>query len=333
MGDTETLSLHEVTALAFRALRSAGASFEQAQAVAEVVTAAEADECHSHGVYRIPGYVAAMQAVVDAQAAPRLLGGSPGIVRIDAGRGFAALAAKVGRPLLVEKTRANGVAALAISNCYHFSALWIDVEPLAELGLAAFACTIGQRRVAVSGGTRPLLGTNPVAFAWPRENAPPFIFDFATSVVARGEIELHARSHRELPTGWAIDRDGEPTTDAAEALAGALLPFGAHKGAALSMMVELLAGALIGGPPGADGTAPGDGDTGPRLGGEIIVAFDPLRIADHAAMPRAEALFAEWQGPGGGRLPSTRRYAAREGSRRDGVRVSRSLLAEIKALM
>jgi LDH2 family malate/lactate/ureidoglycolate dehydrogenase len=330
MEELATLSLAEVRDLAFSALASAGASVEHAHAIAEIVTAAEADECRSHGLYRIPGYVAALGSGVAGNASPRVLGSSPGVVRVDAMRGFAPLAVKLGRPILAERARNSGVAALGISNCYHFAALWIDIEPLAELGLVVIACTIGQRRVATHGSARPVLGTNPIAFAWPREGAPPFAFDFATSVVARGEIELHARDDRELPAGWAIDSEGQPTTDAVAALTGALLPFGGHKGAALSMMVELLAGALLAEP--ADDAAADEIEIGPRSGGELIVAFDPTQFGGSSFLSSAEMFFATLQETGGGRLPSARRYAARERSRREGVQIPCGLLKQVRML-
>jgi LDH2 family malate/lactate/ureidoglycolate dehydrogenase len=91
-----------------------------------------------------------------------------------------------------------------------------------------------------------LLGTNPFAFGWPREGQLPYVFDFATSVAARGEIELHRRAGTTLPEGWAIDAEGRPTTDPETALAGAMLSFGGHKGSAIGTMIELLAGIMIG---------------------------------------------------------------------------------------
>jgi len=100
--------------------------------------------------------------------------------------------------------------------------------------------------VAPAGGTKPVYGTNPMAFAWPRAGKPPMVFDQASSASARGEIQLHLRDGKPLPEGWAIDAEGKPTTDPQAALGGAQLTFGGYKGAAIALMVELLAGALIG---------------------------------------------------------------------------------------
>jgi LDH2 family malate/lactate/ureidoglycolate dehydrogenase len=178
--------------------------------------------------------------------------------------------------------------------------------------------------VAPAGGTRPLLGTNPLAFGWPRPGRDPYVFDFATSVVARGEIELHRRAGKPLPEGWAIDAAGAPTTDPVAALAGAMLSFGGHKGSAIGTMIELLAGVMIG-----DLTSPealeflGTTTIAPRHG-ELILALSPEKFA--AGRPgnpfdRAETLLQAITGQGA-RLPSARRYAARARSLAEGITLS-----------
>ena len=121
-------------------------------------------------------------------------------------------------------------------------ALWPETERLAERGLVAFAFTAALQYVAPAGGIKPVYGTNPMAFAWPRAGRPPLVFDQASSASARGEIQIHLRDGKPIPEGWAIGPDGEPTTDPATGLAGAQLPFGGYKGAAIALMVELLAG-------------------------------------------------------------------------------------------
>lgn len=152
------------------------------------------------------------------------------------------LAFDVGRPILIEKARAHGLAAMAINRCCHFSAIWPEVEDIAADGIAALCMLPSHSFVAPAGGTKPVFGTNPIAFAWPRSDLYPYVFDFATSAVARGEIELHRRADKEIPPGWALDSSGRSTTDPAAALAGSMLTFGGHIGSALSTMIELLEG-------------------------------------------------------------------------------------------
>lgn len=196
------------------------------------------------------------------------------------------------------------------------------------------ACTPSHAWVAPAGGTRPLFGTNPIAFGWPRRDKPPFIVDMATSAAARGEIQLHQRAGKALPEGWGIDSQGRPTTDAAEVLNGAMLTFGGHKGSALAAMVELLAGPLIGDMTSAESLAWDNGAGGLPYGGELILALDPQRFLGAQAqeqLERAETLFNAMQDQGA-RLPGERRFACRRQSERQGVAISRSLHDEICAL-
>jgi LDH2 family malate/lactate/ureidoglycolate dehydrogenase len=237
--------------------------------------------------------------------------------------------------MLVEKAKACGIAALAINRCVHFAALWPEIEAVTAHGLVALACTPSHAWVAPAGGTRPLFGTNPLAFGWPRPSPYPYVFDFATSAVARGEIELHRRAGKPIPDGWCIDVEGRPTTDAAAALAGAMLTFGGHKGSALSTMIELIAGPLIGDLTSTESLAADEGAGSSPLGGELIVAIDPAGFLGAAAsehLHRAEALFEGIVGQGA-RLPSQRRFEARARSlARGGVRVPRALVEDLRKL-
>ncbi|MDB5586074.1 MAG: Malate/L-lactate dehydrogenase [Devosia sp.] len=332
----QRLSLADIETLARDVLLASGVSLAHADAIARNVTAAEADACRSHGVYRLLGYVRAVASgKADGEAVPVVTQTSPAIVKVDAGRGFAPLANELARPALVAAAQSLGIAVLAINNCYHNSAMWVDLEPLAEVGLVSIGLTAGQRSVAPHGGSKPVFGTNPFAFGWPRPDGEPFVFDFATSAVARGEIELHQRAGKSIPLGWAVDAEGRPTTDPALGLAGAMLPFGGHKGTALALMVELLAGPMIGDLTSQESFAEDEGRGSPPLGGELIIAFDPVRfLGDDAAehMARAETLFSSISQQDGVRLPGDRRLAARAQSAREGVLVPKRLFDELQAI-
>ena len=143
------------------------------------------------------------------------------------------------------------------------------------------------------------------------------------------------RARKALPPGWGIDAAGEPTLDPAQALAGALLPFGGYKGSALSMMVELIAGPLIGEPTSRAAAALDNGDGGPPLGGELLIAMSPEVFTSgqpHAWHEQAESFFSEARKQPGIRLPSDRRHAARERSEKHGVGVPDALLQELAGL-
>ena len=311
----------------------AGLNDVQAAALSRVIVAGERDACTSHGIYRIEGVLRTVKAgKVRGDALPVLdRGGQGAIVRVDAGGGFSNPAFELGLPVLVERARELGLAALVVNDCTHFAALWPEVEAVTEQGLAALVMCPSYASVAPAGGTRPLLGTNPLAFGWPRPGRDPYVFDFATSMVARGEIELHRRAGKPLPEGWAIDAEGEPTTDPVAALGGAMLPFGGHKGSAIGTMIELLAGVMIGDLTSPEALAAlGTTTLAPRHG-ELILALSPEKFA--AGRPgdpfeRAEVLLQAITGQGA-RLPSARRYGARAKSAAEGIPLT---AAEIELL-
>lgn len=339
MDKTETeirLTVGDVETLVLDVLGANGFSRAQAEAIARTMVPAETDESRSHGVYRLIGYVRSVKAgKADGKAEPVVTSLSPSIVRVDGRRGFAPLAAERGRPLLLDAARAQGMGALVINTVLHNSALWADLEPIVEAGFAAIAMTAGQSAVAPHGGSKPVFGTDPFAFGWPRPGKHPFIFDFATSAIARGEIELHRRAGKPIPLGWAVDTEGNPTTDADAALAGAMLPFGGYKGTALALMVELMAGPMINDLISSEAAAADGGAGSAPLGGELILVFDPERFSAGTATAnreRAEQLFAAITGQAGARLPGDRRYAARRRSEREGILVPRALHAELLAL-
>jgi len=335
--DCARLTLAEVHALTLQVLRTHGVSTDQSQAIADTITAAERDDCKAHGLFRLPGYVSSVRSgKVTPDAVPQLRDLAPAIVQVDGQNGFAPLALRLGGAPLVEKARRHGIAALAVTRIYHFAALWPEVEALAAQGLVALACTAAMSYVAPAGGSKPLYGTNPMAFGWPRAGHPPLVFDQASSASARGEIQLHLRAGEPLPVGWAIDAEGRPTTDATAALAGAQLPFGGYKGAAIALMIELLAGALIGEVFSFEASAQDNADGGPPIGGEFVIAIDPARCVEPGDRQRqlthAEQLFARILAQPGTRLPSDRRYAARQRTPMEGIRIPQALYEELQSL-
>lgn len=333
---SRTFSIGALFALVEAILSTAGMNATQAAALARVITAGERDACRSHGIYRIEGVLRTLKSgKVDGRATPVLDADAGAIVRVNAHRGFSNAAFELGLPVLAERAHDLGLAAMVVNDCTHFAALWPEVEAIAAQGLAAIAMCPSYASVAPWGGIRPLLGTNPLAFGWPRPGRDPYVFDFATSVVARGEIELHRRAGDELPEGWAVNADGKPTVDPVAALAGAMLPFGGHKGSAISTMIELLAGVMIG-----DLTSPealaflGTTTIAPRHG-ELIIAMSPQKFAAGRSgdpFARAEMLLEAITGQGA-RLPSERRYKARARALTDGITLTDDEAASLEQLL
>ncbi|MFJ3053478.1 Ldh family oxidoreductase [Pseudomonas nitroreducens] len=330
------LSLEELRELSEAILRRHGFSEPHVQGVTDTVMAGERDGCTSHGVWRLLGCIHTARAgKVSLDAVPELSEPAPALVRVDAKGGFSQCAFDLALPKLVEKARSQGIAAMAVNHCVHFSALWVEIEQIVAHGLVALAVTPAQAYVAPAGGTRPLFGTNPIAFGWPRVGQNPYVFDFATTVVARGEIQLHEREGKSIPLGWGIDAQGNPSTDASAVLDGAMLTFGGHKGSALATMVELIAGPLIGDLTSAESTVFDEGTKSSPYHGELLIAIDPARFLGAEApqhLARAETLFESIVDMGA-RLPSQRRFTARERSLKEGVEISDSLYADLRALL
>jgi LDH2 family malate/lactate/ureidoglycolate dehydrogenase len=334
--DDVALTLAEADALARTVLERRGLAPDHAAAVARTMVAGERDGCVSHGLYRL--LVAAnsiARGVVVTDAVPIVTQPASALVRVDGGGGFAQLPFERGLPLLVEKARTCGIAALALNNVVHFAALWPEVEAIAEQGLVALAFTPSHAWVAPEGGTKPVFGTNPIAFGWPRPGRLPFVFDFATSAVARGEIELRRRAGKSIPLDWGYDVEGYPSIDPKAVLDGAMRTFGGHKGSALAAMVELLAGPLIGDMTSAESLAADGGRMGSPIGGELIIAIDPAGFLGDSVqeyLGRAEAMFEAIEAQGA-RLPGSRRHAARLRSDTEGVHIPAQLHADILALL
>ena len=328
--DTVKLALDEVKPLAEEALKRAGCNEENAAAVAECIYQAERHGAHSHGLFRMPGYLASLNSgKVNGKASPSVSNAKPAMLSVDGDGGYAPLAhQRLAKPL-ADMAKQQGVAICALTNTFHFAALWQEVELLANEGVAAIACTAFKPALPPAGGSKPLYGTNPIAFAWPREGAEPMVFDQASAVMARGEVMIAAREGHTLPEGVGIGPDGKPTTDPNEILKGALLPFGGYKGASIALMVELLAGALIGEQMSFEAAATDNNDGGPPRGGEFILAIAPGGTGPFKA---AEQLFEQILTQDGTRLPGDGRRQKRASVAASGVEVPTALYEKITVL-
>ena len=328
------LSLEEVYKLAYDCMVANGCDHDNATALAETMTAAERDLCHAHGLFRLPGYAASLKSgKVKGDAKPSIKKISPAVLQLDAHNGYAPLALKSGKQALVDCAKENGIAAMAIIRVHHFAALWMEIEALTEQGLAAFAFTAYTPAVAPPGGTKPIFGTNPMAFGWPRKDKSPMVFDQASAAMARGEVMIAAREGHQLPEGVGITKDGQPTTDPNEVLEGAMLTFGGYKGASIALMIELLVGPLLGEAASFEAAQRDNNDGGPPQGGELLIAIDPTKFG-HTDDPYAHAdrLFEELLSQEGTRLPGQRRQQSREITKVDGISIPQNLLATIKEL-
>jgi uncharacterized oxidoreductase len=294
----------------------------------------------SHGVIRIPQYVAAVRdGEVVPDAAPKILKQTAVSALIDGGWGFGQVAALRAAELAVEKARQQGIAAVGCVRMNHIGRVGEYPETMAKQGIVGFVLAggFGGRggRAAPFGGREGILGTNPLSFGIPSGGDEPMLVDFATTAVAAGKIQVARAKGTPLPPGSILDKDGNPTTDA-EAFyqGGVMLPFGAHKGYALSMVVELLGRVLT----GADEYhEPGRGGPVYERSGTLVVAIDPALFRDPSAfasgvdatLQRVKGVppapgFEEVLVPG---EPETRSRAQRQ---REGVYVEDATVAAIR---
>lgn len=328
------LSLADAEHLARRALAAAGANPDMAAAAARALAAAEAAGQAGHGLSRVPQYAAFLKnGRADGAAIPRMVNERGGAVLVDARHGLAYPALALAESEAAWRARAHGVAFAGVTNSHHSGAMGLPVARLAQQGLVALAFTNSPAAMPVPGGRRPLMGTNPIAAAFPRRDAPPLVIDMALSEVARGKIMVAAKEGRAIPEGWALDAEGRPTTDPQAALSGAMLAMGGSKGALLALVVELLCCALTGAAFGfeADSFFVDEGNR-PRLG-QALLAIDPgaLAGADLFAT-RIEAFLAAMQADEGVRLPGARRDALAARAAADGVEIPDALHQRLIAL-
>lgn len=310
---TVALSLDEVYQLAYDCLSKAGADHANADAVANTVMRAERDGSVSHGLFRIPGYVATLESgKVNGKADPQPEQVTPALVRCHGQNGHAPLAIARSVDMLAQSAKTCGIAALSLTHSHHFAALWPETEALAERDLVGFACVSYMPMVAPAGGKEALFGTNPISFAWPRSNNIPLVFDMATAAMAMGEVQIAARDGHKVPIGTGLGAQGELTDDPREILKGVLLPFGAHKGSAISMMVELMAGPMVGEGFSFEAAEGDNGDGGPPQGGEFILAISPEVMGGSNWAEHAEKLFEKLESIDGIRLPGQRRHKMRK---------------------
>jgi len=307
-----SLTLDEIHALAHAAMTKNGCDEANAAALADIVTRAERDGSHSHGLFRIPGYVKALRSgKVDGTARPTVTRRTPAVIQC-AGHGcFAPLAQATARPVLAEAAAEIGVAALSLTGIHHFAALWPETEYLADRGLVGIACTAYMPMVAPVGTTEKLFGTNPLSFAWPRPGKTPVCYDMATAAMAMGDIQIAARDGREVPPGTGLDAAGNATTVPAEIAKGVLLPFGGYKGSAIALMVELLAAGLTGERFSYEAKEHDNGDGGPPRGGEMVIALSPELIAGDGWESHVDEFMDRLTGLEGVRVPGVRRHRNR----------------------
>ncbi|RIA55171.1 Ldh family oxidoreductase [Dichotomicrobium thermohalophilum] len=321
-----TISIAEARHRVEKTLMDNGVTADNAESVARALVDAEIDGQSGHGLRRVASYAAqAAVGKVDGHAVPVINETAPGALHVDVANGFyyPAFDRVAGR--LPQMAKAQGIAMAGFYRSHHCGVAGHSVERLAEDGCVALMFANTPAAMAPWGGASRLFGTNPVAFAAPLEGREPVVIDLSLSKVARGKIVAAAERGEPIPEGWAVDVEGQPTTDPARAVKGAMLPFGEAKGSALALMVEMMAAGLTGGRYARDATSFLDAEGGPPETGQLIIAIDATGLSADA--PARFAELASWiEADGDARLPGTRRLARRKKVQHNGLKVDRALL-------
>ncbi len=326
-----TISLSSLITLAQDTLAAAGANPVMAETTAKALVFADAHGIATHGVSRVPSYALHLSSGrADGGAEPEIVQEKASALLVDARTGLAFPACELAITTAIEKARQTGICIAGVTNSHHFGMAAYHLEPVAHAGLIGLAFSNSPSAITAWGGKRPLFGTNPIAAAFPREQAEPVVIDLSLSQVARGKVILAARDDKPIPDGWALDSEGRPTNDAKAALKGSMQAAGGVKGSMLALMVEVLCVALTGANFGYEADPLYD-DTGnePRLG-QVFILIDPQALAGQQTyFNRLEDLIAAMLEDDGVRLPGARRHDLANTAREEGITVPDSLLAQM----
>ncbi|QSI32478.1 Ldh family oxidoreductase [Variovorax sp. RKNM96] len=327
------LNLQEARQVVAETLRAAGANEAMASATARALVLAEAQGLGSHGLGRVAQYATHLRnGRVNGNAVPTLRREKGAAALIDAQEGLAFAACEMAVAEAIARGRDFGIAIAGVTESHHCGVVVDHLRAVADAGMVGLGFANSPAAMPAAGGRHPIFGTNPVAAVFPRRGALPLMIDLSLSEVARGKVMVAAKQGRPIPPGWAVDRDGQPTTDAQAALEGSMLPIGAAsspKGAMLALVVELLVTALIGAQFGFEASSFfEDAGNRPRIGQAFIV-IDPGALAGSASyLDRVEVLVAEMLRDDGVRLPGARREDLRRRAEAEGIEVPEALLAQ-----
>ena len=328
------LSIEQLTGLTTCALKRAGASKAMAHATALALVAAEAEGLSGHGLSRVALYCQHLrEGRALGKAKPKVIRRKGATALIDAGGGLAFLACAMAVKEAIARAKRSGVSFVGLTNSHHMGALAYHLAPVAQAGMVGLAFSTSPPAINAWGGKRAFYGTNPIAAIFPRRDAEPIVVDLSLTEVTRGKIMVYAKEGKPIPLGWAVDKDGNPTTDAKAALTGGSLnAIGSVKGAALALMVEVLCVALTGAAFSFENDSYFEPGNKPRIG-HAVLAIDPAALAgSDAYFLRLEVMISVMLRDEGVRLPGMRRQKLAAAARAQGVQIADAQVSELLAL-
>lgn len=288
------VSLKGLLDVSTRILLAIGLSEDDARAVVDTIEYANSHGVPTHGAGRLPLYRKNIDAgVIDPHARPEVVVDSGAIGVVDGKDALGQVAAKVAMELALSKARDYGIAMIAVRNSNNFGTAGYYGAWAANEGCGSIIMANASPALAPTGGKEALFGTNPICMSIPGTvDNSPIVLDMATTVVARTKIRSAAKEGVAIPEGWALDAEGNPTTDASEALSGTLLPIGGYKGYGLSLFVDLFAGMLAQGSFAGEVAALSD-LSAPSRNGHVFILFDVRRFMEADAYEASLKAFVE----------------------------------------
>jgi len=331
------LAFDDAVELAAQALRAAGANDAMAASTARALVLAEAQGMASHGLARVPQYASHLRnGRADGTALAAIARRRGAALLVDAKQGLAFPACELAVREGIAIARELGVCFAGVTNSHHAGVIVDHLRPAAQAQLVGLGFGNSPAAMPAAGGRHPVFGTNPVAALFPRLAGDPLMIDLSLSEVARGKLMVAASQGKSIPLGWALDKHGEPTTDPAAGLEGAMLPIGAAsspKGSMLALIVELLVTALTGAHFGFEASSFFvDEGNAPRIG-QAFILVDPRALGgSETYFERMETLIAEMLVDEGVRLAGARRLALERKARAEGLDVADTLAAQLRGL-
>src|SRR5262245_371968 len=318
--------------LVLDALVGAGARLENVEFLADGIIDTELSGLAGHGFYWLQFYCAHLEnGKVDGKARPAIKRLSPVAFRADAGHGFAHPAIEKGFAKLIPAARKFGIAGLSVYNSYNAATLGFHTGFLARHGLVAFGFTNSTPAIAPFGGKTPVIGTNPLSFAVPAPRGEiAFLIDQSSSAVAWTVVKRAAEENRSIPLGWALDSDGQPTTDPQRGLQGSMWPAGGYKGFGQGLMVEVMCAAMSGALLGTEMGSFTDDDGRAIDCGQFFIALDPAAFSGGMFEKQIKKLCNSILAQPGARLPNARREASKIGLTKAGLTLTEELYGIIR---
>jgi (2R)-3-sulfolactate dehydrogenase (NADP+) len=331
MGDIR-ISAAAARKLINAALTGAGTSSANAAYFTEAILDTELSGLSGHGFYWLQYYCEHVKSgKVNGKAKPKIKALSPVAFRIDANKGFAHPAIEAGFAKLVPAAKKYGIAGMAIHNSYNAATLGFHTGYLARQGLVAFGFTNSVPAIAPVGGSTPVIGTNPLSFAVPgKKGKVAFLIDQSSSAVAWTAVKRASEEGKAIPLGWALDRQGHPTTDAMKGLEGSMAPSGGYKGFGQGLIVEVMCAALAGALRGPEMGSFVENDGRPIGCGQFFIALEPKMFSGGTFDKQVAALAKSITKQEGARLPNARREANIRRQKKDGLLIDSALHERLK---